>query len=123
MADTAVTGSRPVGDDTGGQVQVRPDSRTRRGERERSGWIVPLLCSAAALALLLPKPLHIDDPFYLAIADHILRDPAHPYSFVFNWWGRPELAYNLALSPPLFTSFTFTPLTHSATAARSATVW
>lgn len=30
---------------------------------------------------------HIDEPFFLAIARHILVDPRHPLAFDFNWYG------------------------------------
>lgn len=36
----------------------------------------------------LGKAYHIDEPAYLAIAGHIARDPLHPLSFLYNWYGR-----------------------------------
>lgn len=92
--------------------------------RRHARWLVPFLCSLLGLALLLPKPLHIDDPFYLAIADQITRDPARPYSFVFNWWGTPQPAYATALSPPLFSywlALIVAAFGHSALALHLAT--
>ena len=33
------------------------------------------------------KAYHIDEPAYLAIAQQILKDPFHPLSFDYNWFG------------------------------------
>ena len=65
-----------------------------------------LLISAAVLVLLLPfinKPFHIDDPFYLKMAQQIIQDPARPYSFAINWSGHLRDAWTdmEATFPPL----------------------
>jgi len=65
-------------------------------------WLVPVACSIIGLVFLLPKPIHIDDVFYLRVAEQILSEPGRPYSFVLNWGGEPEPAYGRALSPPFF---------------------
>ena len=33
------------------------------------------------------KAYHVDEPYYLASAEQILRDPIHPLSFAYNWYG------------------------------------
>jgi hypothetical protein len=42
------------------------------------------------------KPWQIDEPFFLAIARHILVDPLHPLAFDFNWygWSAPMALFN-----------------------------
>lgn len=44
----------------------------------------------------------MDEPFFLAIARQILRDPAHPLSFSFNWYGAAAPMAALNNTPPLF---------------------
>ena len=81
------------------------EPRTHQGSRQSPitrALVVPVACSIVGLLLLLPKPIHIDDVFYLRVAEQILSEPSRPYSFVLNWWGEPEPAYAQALSPPFF---------------------
>lgn len=47
-------------------------------------------------------PWHIDEPFFLAIARHILRDPLHPLAFDFNWYVRDVPMARINNTPPLF---------------------
>jgi hypothetical protein len=47
-------------------------------------------------------PWHVDEPFFLAVARQILRDPLHPLSFAFNWYGRAVPMADLNNTPPLF---------------------
>ena len=47
------------------------------------------------------KPWHVDEPFFLAIARQILRDPLHPLSFSFNWYGWSEPMSAINNTPPL----------------------
>jgi 4-amino-4-deoxy-L-arabinose transferase-like glycosyltransferase len=47
------------------------------------------------------QPWHIDEPFFLAIARQILRDPWHPLSFAFNWYGWSEPMASINNTPPL----------------------
>ncbi len=37
--------------------------------------------------MFLRRAYHIDEPYYLAIARQILRDPLHPFAFSYNWYG------------------------------------
>ncbi len=58
------------------------------------------------IAQLLPyinKPFHIDDPFYLEMAEQIIHDPVRPYSFSINWSGelRNVWSHMEATFPPL----------------------
>lgn len=69
-----------------------------------------LIAAAAACLILLPfiaKPFNVDDPFYIRMAQQIMADPLHPYSFDINWsgelrpvWGRMEATF-----PPLIPYF------------------
>jgi len=79
-----------------------------RARRERA------LLLGVQLALLLPflaKPIHIDDAFFLAIAEQIARDPLHPFDFAYNWTGVPDLVAREMKNPPLV--FYFQALWHS----------
>ena len=48
------------------------------------------------------QPLHIDEPFFLAVAKHILKDPLSPFNFNFNWYGQSVLYAKINNTPPLF---------------------
>ncbi len=50
----------------------------------------------------LGQPLHIDEPFFLAVGKHILKDPFHPFNFNFNWYGQSVLYAKINNTPPLF---------------------
>lgn len=59
---------------------------------------------AAAFLLYLPflsQAFHIDDTFFLAIAEHILTDWAHPYGFSYNWLGSAQPMALINGNPPL----------------------
>lgn len=69
-----------------------------------------LLAAAAACLVLLPfiaKPFNVDDPFYIRMAQQIIADPLHPYSFDINWSGelRPVWGKMEATFPPLIPYF------------------
>ncbi len=52
-----------------------------------------LALAALGIVTLLPfitKPFNIDDPFYLAVAKHIVESPFDFYGFDFNWYGTVE---------------------------------
>ncbi|MBI5240713.1 MAG: glycosyltransferase family 39 protein [Elusimicrobia bacterium] len=68
---------------------------------DRPRWIV---AGFAALACLLycGKAYHIDEPAYLAIAGQILRDPFHPLSFDYNWFGFSTPMWVVNAFPTLF---------------------
>jgi hypothetical protein len=46
-------------------------------------------------------PWHIDEPFFLAIARQILRDPLHPLGFAFNWYDRSTPMATINNTPPM----------------------
>lgn len=57
------------------------------------------------LVLCLPflgKPFHVDEPFFLAVADQILRDPFNPLAFQFNWYEQSVPMAEINNTPPLF---------------------
>lgn len=51
------------------------------------GPAVVVAFAAATVLLGLFKAYHVDEPFFLAVARQILRDPAHPLDFIYNWYG------------------------------------
>ena len=63
--------------------------------------------ACAPLILLLPvlialdRPVMIDDTLFLKAASQILRDPVRPYDFIVNWYGWPELFWDVFKNPPL----------------------
>ncbi|MBI5242326.1 MAG: glycosyltransferase family 39 protein [Elusimicrobia bacterium] len=64
-------------------------------------WTV-LGFSCLLLVPFMGKAYHIDEPFFLAIAGHILRDPLRPLTFVFNWYGQAVPMAEINNTPPLF---------------------
>lgn len=67
----------------------------------RELWVV----AGYWLLLCLPflgKPFHVDEPFFLAVADQILRDPLHPFAFEFNWYEQSVPMAEINNTPPLF---------------------
>ncbi len=63
-----------------------------------------LVMGLAALLTLpfVAKPWHMDEPLFLAVARHILSDPAHPLAFAFNWYGKLAPMATINNTPPLF---------------------
>ncbi len=49
----------------------------------------------------LGKAFHMDEPFFLAIARQILRDPWHPFAFDYNWYGKAVPMASINNTPPL----------------------
>ncbi|PIR15245.1 MAG: hypothetical protein COV48_15475, partial [Elusimicrobia bacterium CG11_big_fil_rev_8_21_14_0_20_64_6] len=49
----------------------------------------------------LGKAFHVDEPFFLAIARQILRDPWHPFAFDYNWYGSAVPMATINNTPPL----------------------
>ncbi len=65
-------------------------------------------CLALLFGLYLPflhQAYHIDDPFFLALANHLLTDWAHPYAFAYNWYLTPEPVFTTMVNPPLHPYF------------------
>lgn len=61
-----------------------------------------------ALALLLPfvtKPLHLDDPVYVWVAQQIRSHPFDFYSFHLNWQGHDQPVSRFLESPPMLSYF------------------
>ncbi|MBI3547879.1 MAG: glycosyltransferase family 39 protein [Elusimicrobia bacterium] len=62
------------------------------------------LAVVAAFTLLLALPFlgsafDIDEPYFLAVARHILADPWHPLDFRFNWFGKAVPASDINVHP------------------------
>lgn len=62
--------------------------------------MVAALVLATGLCLW-AKPWHMDEPFFLAIARQILKDPLHPLAFDFNWYGSAVPMGTINNTPPL----------------------
>lgn len=72
---------------------------TAFGERHPAG-----VCAVVALASVLPfcaKAFHIDDPFYIWVAQHIQSHPFDYYRLSINWYGYVLPVYEMHASPPL----------------------
>ena len=67
----------------------------------------PILCLASIIIHLpfLNQALRIDDTVFLRTAQQILKNPLDPYSFVTNWMGRPEKAFDFFSNPPLISYY------------------
>ena len=52
----------------------------------------------------LAKPFHVDEPIFLAAVPQILRSPAHPLSFTYNWLGTSQAGPDL-LNHSIITSY------------------
>ena len=62
-----------------------------------------LLIIVIGLGCLLPfigKALHIDDPIFVWMAQHIQTAPLDPYGFEFNWHGQVEPVFVFNQNPP-----------------------
>ena len=67
-------------------------------------WVGAILVAAivtACLLVFLGKAFHIDDPFYLWIAEQIQRDPTDFYGFRINWYGEQAPMAEVSMHPPL----------------------
>ena len=74
---------------------------SRESSAPRSRWGVWIVACALALTLFnAAKPVHIDDPFTLAIADQIRQAPLDPYGFDIFWLQWPQPVHE-ELTPPL----------------------
>lgn len=69
----------------------------------RARWdrAICALATVLCLAPFLNKAYHIDDPYYLWIAKHIVANPADYYGIELNWYGTPMPVYAMHASPPL----------------------
>ncbi|NUM55994.1 MAG: glycosyltransferase family 39 protein [Candidatus Hydrogenedentes bacterium] len=57
--------------------------------------------SVVSLAPFCGKAFHVDDPFYIRVAQHITHDPFDYYDLKINWYGRSMNVYDMHVSPPL----------------------
>lgn len=60
-----------------------------------------VLVAVAATGLNSLKPIHMDDPAYLAFAQQIRREPSRPYGFAMAWDSQWKPAMQI-LAPPIF---------------------
>jgi 4-amino-4-deoxy-L-arabinose transferase-like glycosyltransferase len=63
-----------------------------------------LVLGALVVALLLPflgKPLHVDDPFYVWVAQQIQSAPLDFFGLTVNWYGYEQPLARLNQNPPL----------------------
>lgn len=60
-----------------------------------------LLLTAFCLVPFLAKPFHIDDAYYVRVAENILSRPAAPYDFLYNCNGTAAPAWLTDIHPPL----------------------
>lgn len=75
--------------------------RARWGER--LGVAVGLLAIwAVHFAVLINKPVHIDDMHYVEAAKYVLEHPLRPFCNTINWKLAPDLAYRDNINPPLY---------------------
>lgn len=63
------------------------------------GIVAVFIC--LAFVPFMGKAYHIDEPYFLATARHILSDPFHPLAFDFNWYGRKAPMTVINNTPPL----------------------
>lgn len=64
-------------------------------------WAAVALFALLVSAPFWDKPFHVDEPFFLAIADQIRTDPRHPLAFDYNWYGRLVPMASINNTPPL----------------------
>ncbi|MBI4375021.1 MAG: glycosyltransferase family 39 protein [Elusimicrobia bacterium] len=51
--------------------------------------------------LFLGKAIHNDEPYFLAVAEQILRAPFRPFAFDFTWYGQEIPASQINTNPPI----------------------
>jgi hypothetical protein len=88
------------------ETSVKTEALKDRGAPEPISAIAVLACAWPALLLatvcLLPflnKPFIIDDPHFLAMAQQIVKHPAHPMDFTICWNLGPDCTKAYALTP------------------------
>ena len=67
-------------------------------------WRAPSLLSVltvASLAAFADKPLHVVDPFYVRVAEHIREQPPDCFETTINWYGREQALADVNQNPPL----------------------
>jgi len=88
------------------EINVKMEASNNRGGLGRFSAITVLACAWPALLLatvcLLPylnKPFLVDDPHFLAMAQQIVKHPAHPMDFTICWNLTPVCAKAYTLTP------------------------
>ena len=88
------------------ETSVKTEAPKDRGAPEPITAISVLACAWPALLLatlcLLPflnKPFIIDDPYFLAMGQQIIKHPAHPMDFTICWNLGPDCTKAYALTP------------------------
>ncbi len=88
------------------ETSVKTEALKVRGAPEPISAIVVLTCAWPALLLatvcLLPflnKPFILDDPHFLAMAQQIIKHPAHPMDFTICWNLSPDCTKAYVLTP------------------------
>lgn len=71
---------------------------TRGRGRDLALVLIVATCVGAGY---LPKPVHIDDALYLAVARQIMLHPLDPYGGILHWQDQPEPTWKSSISPPL----------------------
>lgn len=70
----------------------------KRGE---SPFLIVAVFQFALSLSFYGKALDIDEPVYVAMARHVLKDPLHPGSLMWFWEGRTDKISRIVQSPPL----------------------
>jgi hypothetical protein len=64
-----------------------------------------LLVVALTTIPFLNKPVHIDDPFVLRIAENVIHNPFDPFAGSFDWFGKLDPIFEATTNPPLMSYF------------------
>ncbi len=70
-------------------AEARPNTHGTPASRPGT-WLALAALGIVTLLPFITKPFNIDDPFYLAVAKHIVESPFDFYGFDFNWYGTVE---------------------------------
>src|SRR5207247_1013172 len=70
--------------------------------RTRVLAVLPLVVLLVSTLPFWSRPMHIDDPMFVAMADAIRRDPGAPYAFRAVWDEREEDGARIMASPPFY---------------------
>lgn len=73
---------------------------TKPKSRRLLELLLVALLVVAALVPFIDRALHLDDPFYVWVAQHIAKDPLDFYGFTLNWNGHDEYVYDINKNPP-----------------------
>lgn len=68
-------------------------------------FAILLLVVAITTVPFLHKPVHIDDPFVLRIAENVIQNPFDPFAGTFDWFGTLDPIFEATTNPPLMSYF------------------